>query len=269
MFRMWYRCGLLLDIFMHVTCNVVGVGVRHSRCRGASTPTIFRNIRAGYGRKKHSSHDMLSKPWEDKSDYSSSKRLHSKGKYGDDGSHFQIFHSVALGCTCLLSHLHTAEVCVIDGFRKYRIVRCSSPSSDAGEVWTEGVSEVISPSDMQLWRSTPTALLFLGFFPCIPSFQTHFWSLEEFIMYIYGYGCACSINHRCCSRVKTSASSACFMQSRTVSSQPVCSPSSWHHGWQAGACRRGPEAAGWARGHKNHKNPDSGMAEQQLGPLLL
>lgn len=83
-----------------------------------------------------------------------------------------------------------------------------------------------------------------------------------------GQGHAFCINHCCCSRLKTSASSACSTQSRMVPSQPVCSPSSWHHGGQTRACRRKPEAAGWARGHKNLKNPGSGMAEQQFRPLL-
>lgn len=62
------------------------------------------------------------------------------------------------------------------------------------------------------------------------------------------------------------AALAVFMQSRTMSSQQVCSPSSWQPGGQTWACQRRPEAARWGGGHKNHKNPDSGPAE--LRPLL-
>lgn len=84
-------------------------------------------------------------------------------------------------------------------------------------------------------------------------------------MCIYGYGCAVGVN--CCSFswLKTSASFACFVQS---SSQPVCSPNSWHHGGETGLCRRRSDTAQRARGHKNHKNPEFDIVEQQIRSLL-
>lgn len=62
--------------------------------------------------------------------------------------------------------------------------------------------------------------------------------------------------------------SACFILCWTLPSQPLCSPSSWHHRGQTGACQKRPEAPGWARGHRNHKNPDPGMAAQQPSPVF-
>lgn len=86
------------------------------------------------------------------------------------------------------------------------------------------------------------------------------WSLEKSNMF-YGYGCAFCINHCSFSWLKTSAPSACFVQSR---SQPVSSPSSWHHRGETGACQRSSDTSERTRGHKNHKDPDFDIVEQQF-----
>lgn len=87
-------------------------------------------------------------------------------------------------------------------------------------------------------------------------------TLKSFVMYIYviirPFNINCSFHWLKISApaVQDSAKSACVFTS------------SWHQGGQTVACQRRPEAPGRARGHRNHKNPNSGKAEQQLSPLL-
>lgn len=134
-------------------------------------------------------------------------------------------------------------------------------------------SDAVWPSDKHFWWGTVAAFLFPGFVlfaicclaKCFVPRELVSWSLEEFNMCIYGYGCAFNINHCSLSWLKTSASIACFVQSR---SKHVCSLSSWHHGGETGACQGRSDTAERARGHKNHNNPEFDIVEQQLTPLL-
>lgn len=87
-------------------------------------------------------------------------------------------------------------------------------------------------------------------------------TLKSFVMYIYviirPFNINCSFHWLKISApaVQDSAKSACVFTS------------SWHQRGQTVACQRRPEAPGRARGHRDHKNPNSGKAEQQLSPLL-
>ncbi len=158
--------------------------------------------------------------------------------------------------------------CQIVSFRKLqKLLTTGSPIS---ECW-KGMKSFQSYSAFQnaLLKKHAVSLTFTLMLPlnkCLVSAMSVSWLLEEWIMCIYGYACAFSINHCCFSRLKTFASSDCFIQRQdSVSSPCVHQPAGTMEDKQA--CQRRPKAAGWTSGHKNHKNPDSGMAEQQLRPL--